>query len=197
MNGGSKDAGQTAGAGGGGSIIVSLRSKGLSSYNRATFFDVRYQAVQFATAVIDIFVSALVTAAALSWTAWISIGISVINTAATFSIDKSTAPAGYLMDSLFPFYMYTILPLLILLVLTFWRRERALSHLAHLKAAFVTLLLDRACAAESGSSGDELQKQLHDASDELQRTAVVYLEDLHRRARMPMHACIYMHAIMR
>ncbi|PNH08726.1 hypothetical protein TSOC_004710, partial [Tetrabaena socialis] len=147
-----------------GSIVVSLRSKGLPSFNKALLFDIRYQAVQFATELLDIFLAVVVTLACLSWSSWISITISIA------SIAGIKDGNGSVLDMAFAFFMYIILPLLMLLLFVFARRERALSAIADLKASFVALLLSRP------GGGTQAQRA---ASDDIHRKAVAFMDDLY------------------
>lgn len=156
-----------------GTIVVSLRSKGLPSFNKSLVFDLRYQAVQFATELLDIFLACFVTFACLSWSAWISISVNVITIAATLT----TNYAQVSMDIPFIFFIYIVLPILILFAIVFRRREYALQSLAELKAAVVSLLLHRPAGVTA------VQR---DASDDLQRRIVAFMDDLrqylqHRR----------------
>ncbi len=151
-----------------GSIVVSLRSKGLPSFNKAVFLDFRYQAVQFATEFLDIFFSVLVTFSTLSWTAWIGVGVHIVSLAGTLAAGTF---GNATIELMFPFFVYVLLPLLIFMAVIFMRRERALKHIADLKSIFVALLLSR----PQGST----QAQ-RDLSDELHRKAVAYIEDLHK-----------------
>lgn len=151
-----------------GSIVVSLRSKGLPSFNKAVFLDFRYQAVQFATEFLDIFFSVLVTFSTLSWTAWIGVVVHIVSLAGTLAAGTF---GNATIELMFPFFVYVLLPLLIFMAVIFMRRERALTHIADLKSIFVALLLSR----PQGSTQTQ-----RDLSDELHRKAVAYIEDLHK-----------------
>ncbi|KAG2447018.1 hypothetical protein HYH02_008171 [Chlamydomonas schloesseri] len=156
-----------------GTIVVSLRSKGLPSFNKSLIFDVRYQAVQFATELLDVFLASFVSFACLSWTSWISVSVNIITIAATLNINDDQAA----MDIPFIFFIYIVLPILILFTIVFGRRESALRSLAELKAAVVSLLLHR-------PQGVTVTQR--EASDDLQRRIVAFMDDLrqylqHRR----------------
>ncbi|GLI70741.1 hypothetical protein VaNZ11_015766 [Volvox africanus] len=156
-----------------GTIVVSLRSKGLPSFTRSIIFDFRYQAVQFATEFLDLFFAFIVSVACLSWSAWISIGIIIAAIAGTQSTNYVEAST----DVVLVFFMYIVLPLTILLIFVFTRRDRALRSLSEFKAAFVSLLLSR----PAGTTAPQ-----REASDELYRKAATFIEDVrqylqHRR----------------
>ncbi|GIL60121.1 hypothetical protein Vafri_14769 [Volvox africanus] len=156
-----------------GTIVVSLRSKGLPSFTRSIVFDFRYQAVQFATEFLDLFFAFIVSVACLSWSAWISIGIIIAAIAGTQSSNYVEAS----MDAVIVFFMYIVLPLTILLIFVFTRRDRALRSLSEFKAAFVSLLLSRPAGTTAAQ---------REASDELYRKAAAFIEDVrqylqHRR----------------
>ncbi|GIL82423.1 hypothetical protein Vretimale_11874 [Volvox reticuliferus] len=155
-----------------GTIVVSLRSKGLPSFTRSVVFDFRYQAVQFATEFLDVFFAFIVSVACLSWTAWMSIGIMIAALAGTRSSNYESAT-----DAVIIFFMYIVLPLTLLLFFVFSRRDTALRSLSEFKAAFVSLLLGRPVGTTAAQ---------REASDELYRKAATFIEDVrqylqHRR----------------
>ncbi|EFJ40885.1 hypothetical protein VOLCADRAFT_99269 [Volvox carteri f. nagariensis] len=155
-----------------GTIVVSLRSKGLPSFTRSIIFDFRYQAVQLATEFLDLFFAFVVSIACLSWSAWISIGIIIATIAAAQGTSYTASTEVVLV-----FFMYIVLPLTVLLILVFSRRDRALRSLSEFKATFVSLLLSRPAGTTAAQ---------RDASDELYRRAATFIEDVrqylqHRR----------------
>jgi hypothetical protein len=106
-------------------VVISLRSKGIPTFNRAVAFDVRYQAVAFVTDFLDIFISFLVTVASLSWGSWISIAISMVSigwTNATNSLQST-------VDLVFLVFAHVILPTIMVVYMVFGRREKGLTAL--------------------------------------------------------------------
>ncbi|GLC51753.1 hypothetical protein PLESTB_000544200 [Pleodorina starrii] len=156
-----------------GTIVVSLRSKGLPSFTRSTIFDFRHQLVQFATEFLDLFFAFVVSIACLSWSAWISIGVIVAAIAGTQTTNYAEASSEVVLV----FFMYIVLPLTILLIFVFNRRERALRSLTDFKASFVSLLINRPAGTTAAQQ---------DASADLYRKAAAFIEDVrqylqHRR----------------
>lgn len=155
-------------------IVVSLRSKGLASFNWHSFVDLRYQAATLATELFDLFVSALLTVTSLSWSSWISIAVMVIVAGVDLAAGKYSEEAytSGSTDLFFPLFAFIVLPILILISLTYWRRDQAQSHLADAKAQMVAL-----CVQPSATATNAQQKE---AADEFRRDLFVLLDELHR-----------------
>lgn len=166
---------------GSGTLVVSLRSRGLTSYNEATF-NVRYQALMLALEAWDVIISVAVTLFHLSWTSWLSIVITILSVSISmgesgwlmesWAIDPSpgdviTADASVSVAFYLPFIGAMFMPMFALLAMVFWRREKALQALAKLKSHVVGLVL-------SASAGDA------EGGEIVQKRAFVLLDDLHR-----------------
>jgi hypothetical protein len=168
-----------------GTVVISLRSKGLGSFNSA-FFDLRLQTFSIGRQAVDLVIGLVLTIFHLSWTAWVAILIALVSSAEDISSDSwlmeeplqdatktiitssDVAVAYYL-----PFLGALFLPLLALVVMVFWRREQALSHMASFKSNAVGI-----CLAACGD--DAAHGLLHEGADAIQKQTLVLLEDLHR-----------------
>ncbi|GAX84418.1 hypothetical protein CEUSTIGMA_g11839.t1 [Chlamydomonas eustigma] len=173
------------------SIVVSLRSKGLASLNRAQLLDFKHHIVSFSTEVLDVIVSFILTFFHLSWSSWLSLIETIIITGVVCSSkldllslgtgtggvslnQQSIVQSGDTSTALFlPFIGVLYLPLLALLLMVFWRREDALQHLGNLKAYTVSL-----CLASQGLSprGPDAQQY----TDLVKKMVIVLVDDLHR-----------------
>ena len=60
-----------------GTLVVSLRSKGLASFNKQTF-DFRHQAINFGIEAFDVVISYFLTLYHLSWSSWMSLIVCVL-----------------------------------------------------------------------------------------------------------------------
>ena len=141
-------------------VVVSLRSKGLASFNRATCLDVRYHLAGLAAACVDVIVAAMVTLSSLSWSAWLSIIIMVIVVAVDISAESDLGDPSIFL----PFFAYIILPLLYLLWEALSRRDAALRATARLKALMSSLLLQAAALAVPLQQPQQQQQQPTDWS---------------------------------
>ncbi|MEW5312151.1 MAG: hypothetical protein WDW38_003799 [Sanguina aurantia] len=149
-------------------IVVSLRSKGLSSINKSSFTDINFQAICFATEALDIITSFIINYANLSWTGWISLAITI------FALAGLTRTAGESsissLNLYFPLFATIILPLIGLVFFTFSRRHKAMLGIAQTKALVVGLCL-------LPSNGGELGNQ---ALDDMRQQACVILDEVHK-----------------
>ncbi len=166
-----------------GTLVVSLRSKGLASFSKQAVLNWRAQALAFALEAFDVFVSFPLTLFLLSWTSWLSIFIAIL------SVAISVSPEAWLMNrfnsvnvvgsvvvtdgsmSLALFIVFigmAFIPAFMLLALVLWRREQAMAHVAKLKALVVGLVLSANSAIEE------------DVGNIVQKQALVLLDDLHR-----------------
>jgi hypothetical protein len=119
--------------------------------------------LQFTGELADVFKAALITFACLSWTAWISIGVSIIAVSTIINIqikDLSGADSSIVL----PFFAVIILPLLGLVVVSYQRRNRAYEAIAQLKASLTALSLNctfiaAITAAEVAAEGGDTSRQ--------------------------------------
>lgn len=136
------------------------------AFNTATFFDIRHQCISFSMDFYDVFSAFVVTILSLSWSAWISVAIAIVATAATLHSDFA---AGSL-EEIFPFFMYIVLPLLLTLSYVCDTRTRAATHLAVLKSMCTALCLGR---PEGGT--DEAKE----SAEQMQMAVEILIKDVH------------------
>lgn len=117
-------------------VVVSLRSRGLSSYDLSKF-NIPKHAISLGTACLDIFLCFLLTFYELSWSAWVSLFISILAAAISTSNawldqrphqeaagDTILIRTGGATASAFvlPLLILTSMPVIGLVIAVFWRR---------------------------------------------------------------------------
>eukprot|EP00798_Chlamydomonas_sp_ICE-L_P020796 gene20796-27629_t len=179
-------------------FVVSLRSRGLASFSKSKFLDFRYHSLCFAHEILDVFMSLFLTWYTLSWSGWISFVILAIVVTrdmdfaagtvelssfnetvgnrtffyTNIQVQQSSAAASLAL--LLPLFTFVILPVLILLSITFKRRELASVQLGTVKAVAVSLCLSATAlkdygSAGAGSGGEVLKKGVYRLMDNLHK----------------------------
>lgn len=124
----------------------------MPSNHQSSFTDINFQAICFATEVLDVITSFIITFASLSWTGWISLLITII---ALAGLTHSAGTQVSTLDLYFPLFATIILPLVGLLYFAFSRRDKAALAIAQTKSLVVGLCL-------LPSSGGELGNEVGD-----------------------------------
>ncbi|KAG1662771.1 hypothetical protein FOA52_006797 [Chlamydomonas sp. UWO 241] len=166
-----------------GTLVVSLRARGLAAFDAQKYFNVRHHALAITTEVWDLIISTAITGFHLSWSAWVSICITIVAVAVSISpsswisqvnVPRDTQDGLYVVTDASTSVAYVIilmgsvfLPLYGLLTMVWLRRSSALASMAKLKAHVVGIVL-------SAGGGDGEGAML------VQRRAYVLLDDLHR-----------------
>ena len=129
----------------------------------STFFDVApVTQVSIALECSDILVSALLTYYNLSWSSWIAIIITILATA----IDLHTKDNPGVGTLFFPFFAFSVMPLVVQLYLTVSRRDGAQQALGRIKAqvrvpVFFSSLLCFLCDAPGAVLPHHLRGMAH------------------------------------
>ncbi len=107
-----------------GTIVISLRSRGVASFTKGTAIDLRYQAIGIATEILDVICCIVLLFYHLTWTSW----ISLVTTAVITGVDvtgndirvvgepeeSNNIDAAMPLQFFIPFFAYVNLPLLLL-----------------------------------------------------------------------------------
>jgi hypothetical protein len=167
-----------------GTLVVSLRARGLAAFNAPHYFDVRHHALAITTEVWDLIISTVITGFHLSWSAWVSILITIVAVAVSVSdsswINQVSVPRDekdemYVVTDASTSVAYVImllgsvfLPLYALLAMVWLRRSSALASMAKLKAHVVGIVLS--------AGGGDVEGAI------VQRAMGALMDDLHRCA---------------
>lgn len=161
-------------------VVVSLRSKGVPNLitNQYTF---RSQFIALVDAISDLPIAALVTMSQLSWSAWISILITIVVMGVDIGqdeeLDGDTAAFG-------PLFAYIVLPLIVFIFLVITRRDKARAAIGKFKVSYSALRMHAVAYSNTSEqsapiqSNEELNVPL--AAQELDEALASLSEHLHR-----------------